>query len=426
MLKVAIVGSGPSGCYVAERLARARKSAIDVDVFERLPTPFGLVRGGVAPDHQRTKAVERVLLRALAQPEVRFLGNVAVGWDLPLDALRTAYDAVVLAVGAPIDCRLGIPGETLDGVLGSAAFVGWYNGHPDHADLEFEFDRLRSAVVIGNGNVAIDVARVLSRVGSEMALSDLDPVVEAAMVKAPLERIMIAGRRGPADVKFSPVELGELGQLARGHPVVRAQDLSEALNAANPALGVLSVFAGMPVDDRPVAIEFAFHVRPEEFIADADGRLGAVRFRRTHAVGSHLTDTDESFEIPAQLAVTCIGYRCEPLDGLQPAQDSFANVGGRIDDGLYVIGWAGRGPSGTIATNRSEGHALADRILADVAAKNRPGWKALLPYLKAADVVSLDDWRRIDAAESERAPKGRVRRKFRNVKEMLAIARTSP
>jgi ferredoxin--NADP+ reductase len=421
-LQVAVVGSGPAGCYVVERLGRAGKGRVRVDVFDRLPTPFGLVRGGVAPDHQGTKAIVRVFARALAAEEVRFFGNVEIGRDLPLAALRQAYDAVVLAVGAPADRRLGIPGENLAGVVGSAAFVGWYNGQPDHADLAVPFSRVRRAVIIGNGNVAIDVVRVLAGAGVEMDRSDLDPEVEEVIASAPLERIMIAGRRGAGDVRFSPIELGELARLRRAAPTVDAADIVAAGGSDNPAVSVLRAFAAEPPEPRPVIIAFGFGLTPTRFVDDGSGRVGAVRFLHRRPQTLRSGDGGDEVEIAAELVVTCIGYRAVGCGELVPCGGSFANDRGRIADGLYVAGWAGRGPSGTIPTNRMEGHALADRILAEVVPAGRPGGEAVLGALDGRKVIDFDGWKRIDAAETARATAGRVRRKFVRVADMLAAA----
>jgi NADPH-dependent glutamate synthase beta subunit-like oxidoreductase len=421
-LKIAIVGSGPSGCYVAERLVRQGKGAVEIDVFDRLPTPFGLIRGGVAPDHQGTKGVARVLSRALDREEVRFFGNVEIGLELRLTDLRSMYDAVVLATGAPKDRRLGIPGEDLEGVHGSWAFVGWYNGHPDFVGLDVALDRVRSAVVIGNGNVAIDVARVLARAGVEMDRSDIDPAVEAEMAMAPLERILITGRRGPAEVKFTPAELAELGRLQRARPVVDAAEIDAVGESENPCFAILREFAERPSGEAPVTIELGFRLDPEACIDDGEGRVAAVRFRRTQPQDGDFIDTDETVDFPAELVVTCIGYESVACDSLAPASGRFANDDGRIDVGLYVTGWAKRGPSGTIPTNRPESHALADRILAEVTPADKPGRTAVYKALDGVAVVDIDGWKRIDAAETGQAPEGRARRKLTRIDDMIAAA----
>ncbi|MBM3540671.1 MAG: hypothetical protein FJX51_01365, partial [Alphaproteobacteria bacterium] len=224
-LSVAIVGSGPSGFYTAAALL---EQGVDcaIDIIDRLPTPYGLIRGGVAPDHQTTKRVMRAYERTALDPKVRFYGNVNVGTDVSLDALRAMYDAVVLAVGAPFDRPLGIPGEDKKGVFGSAAFVGWYNGHPDFRDLNPDLNT-KAAVVIGNGNVAIDIARVLVKTKAEMATTDLPDYAEAAIRNSPITDVYMVGRRGPVEAKFTNVELREMGELEDCHPVLDGTQLPE-------------------------------------------------------------------------------------------------------------------------------------------------------------------------------------------------------
>jgi ferredoxin--NADP+ reductase len=277
-------------------------------------------------------------------------------------------------------------------------------------------------VVIGNGNVAIDVARVLARAGVEMERSDIGPEVEAAMAAAPLSRILIAGRRGPAEVSFTPAELAELGRLRRARPVVDAGEIAAVGACDHPCFPILCEFAARPAGDAPVAIELGFRLKPEAFVDDGDGRIGAVRFRRTLRQDGGFVDTDDIVEVPAELAVTCIGYESVACDGLVPAVGRFANNDGRIEGGLYVTGWAKRGPSGTIPTNRPEGHALADRILAEVAPSGKPGRAAMETALAGKAVVDFAGWKRIDAAETGRAPTGRVRRKLTRIDELLAAA----
>jgi len=255
-LAVAIVGSGPAGCYLAERLVREAPGC-RIDVIDRLPTPYGLVRAGVAPDHQSTK-VDHARPRPGLDPRRRRLSRQRRDRrDIALAELRQLYDGVVIATGAPADRRLGIPGEALPGVIGSGAFVGWYNGHPDHAALAPDLARVRSTVIIGNGNVALDVARILAKTPGELTQSDIAPAIEHALAAAPLQEIHIVGRRGPAEAGFSPQELGELGTLARAEPAVAAADLAGTEAPANSAvIGILQDFARRPPQGKPVAIRF--------------------------------------------------------------------------------------------------------------------------------------------------------------------------
>ncbi len=407
MRQIAIIGSGPAGCYLADHLLRLVPDA-RIDVIERLPVPFGLIRYGVAPDHQATKAVVRVLDRVLGRERIGYFGNLEVGRDVQLSELRSLYDAVVLATGAPRDRRLGIAGEDLDGVVGSGAFVGWYNGHPDHRMPALH--AVRSAVVIGNGNVAIDVVRILAKTRAELAGSDLAPTVVDLLAALPIETIHIVGRRGAADAKFTQHELEELGALARARPRIAEP---HALAGDTPIVEVLRGFAA-DAREAPVAIVFHFGLAPAAFAGD--GRLERVRFARADGT---------AHEIDAQLAVTCIGYGSVACCSAEPVDGVFANEEGRIDDGLYVTGWAKRGPSGTIPTNRTEAQQVARRIAAETADHARAGGDGLAALLAARRVQRVDyaAWRRIDASEQARAPSDRCRLKFDTVAAMLEAAR---
>jgi len=406
MRRIAIIGSGPAGCYLADHLLRLLPDA-SIDVLERRPTPFGLIRYGVAPDHQGTKAVTRVLDRVLSRDRVSFFGNVEVGRDVRLDELMSLYDAVVLATGAERDRRLGIPGEGLPGVVGSGAFTGWYNSHPDHPAPRLP--GVRSAVVIGNGNVAIDVVRVLAKSPAEMTGSDLAPEVTSLLNQQPIETIHIVGRRGAADAKFTEHELAELGTLQRARPVVV---VPAGLVGQSAVVETLRRFAE---DGRStqVTINFHFNLTPIAFLGDE--RLSAVQFRSADG---------KTTELPARLAVTCIGYETVACGTASPANGVFPNEDGKIRDGLYVVGWAKRGPSGTIPTNRTEAQQLAQKIAQEVAGSDRPGRSALRQLFKERRVCWVDHaaWRRIDAAELARAGDGRCREKFSTIGEMLEAA----
>lgn len=409
MRHIVIVGSGPAGCYLAEQLLRAAKDA-QISIIERLPSPFGLVRYGVAPDHQGTKAITRLLERALGNERVHFFGNVDVGEALTLDELLDLYDAVVLATGAPLGRRLGIPGESLPGVLGSDAFVGWYNSQPGRPAPGLE--QVRSAVVVGNGNVAVDVVRLLAKAGDELAGSDLAPEATALLARQPLQRIHMTGRRGPEHAKFTQAELAELGKLQRARPVIVDPAQLEQARAATsrPELDTLAEFA-RDARETPVEIQFHFGLRPKAFVGN--GRLEAVQFE---GAGGSLV------ELPAELAVTCIGYESVPCCGASPEGGHFANQGGHVRDHLYVTGWAGRGPSGTIPTNRAEAKQLATRLAAEVAEQGRDGAAALSRLLagRGVRVVDLADWQRLDQAEKDRAAPDRCRHKFATASAMLA------
>jgi NADPH-dependent glutamate synthase beta subunit-like oxidoreductase len=407
MRQIAIIGSGPAGCYLAESLLRVTPDT-SIDIFERLPVPFGLVRYGVAPDHQGTKAIARVLDRVLSRDRVSFFGNVEIGGDLQLEELMSVYDVVVLATGASQDRRLNIPGEQLPGVLGSAAFTGWYNGHPDYPRPAVH--RVRSAVVIGNGNVAIDVARVLAKSSAEMAGSDLSPYVMSWLETQPIEAIHIVGRRSAGDAKFAEHELAELSTLQNAVPTVIDPG---GLTGNNAVVETLRSFAQSQARGAVVTICFHFNLTPIAFLGD--GRLRAVQFRSADGALS---------EISAELAVTCIGYEACSCGTAAPVGGILPNEEGKIKGRLYVVGWAKRGPSGTIPTNRTEAQYLAQKIAGEAMDGARPGRAGIQKLLEQRQTswVEYAAWRRIDAAELARATDQRCRTKFSTVAEMLEAA----
>jgi ferredoxin--NADP+ reductase len=418
---IAIVGSGPAGFYAADALARKLPGAA-IDILDRLPTPYGLVRGGVAPDHQGTKGVQRLFERSTKHSGLRFLGNVEVGRDVAYRELKEIYDAVVIATGAPLDRKLGIPGEELPGVTGSWRFVAWYNAHPGAAELASPLAG-PAVAVIGNGNVAIDCVRVLAKTEAEMAKSDLGRHARAALAGLRIDELYLIGRRGPVEASFAPVELDELASLEACVPLVDGVALEREIAAADPALvkakgkilDILRTFAANKPGTKPVNLRFVFRARPVAFLGGA--RLEAIELetpagKRRLAVSS---------------AITAIGYRALALDGMPfDGKTGIArNEGGRIEPGVYAVGWIARGPSGTIPTNRTDGIAAAERIAADLAAHatKKPGRAALDTLLakRGARPVSFEQWKAIEAAEIARAEAGRPREKFTRVEEMLAL-----
>ncbi len=430
MRHVAIVGSGPAGYYTAETLQKAEDIA--VDVIDRLPVPYGLIRTGVAPDHQSIKAVSRRYEGVALTDNVRFVGHVAVGSDVTIDELVALYDAVVLATGAPNDRPLDIPGSDLPGVIGSAAFVGWYNGHPDFADLDPPLGAAGVAV-IGNGNVALDVARILAKTPQEFAGSDIVAHARQALAESNVRHIHILGRRGPHQIAMTPKELGELGHLDRAGPRVDPTDLPDEGDDALLEPGMrksvthLRSFAANPVA-KPVTIDFDFFAMPIaiEGSGGPDGRVQRVIVEKT-ALDAELRSrgTGETYAIDAGLVISCIGYQTPPIPGVpyEHGRGRFANDDGRILPGLYCVGWARRGPSGTIGTNKPDGARVAEMVLEDIgpgAGKaGRPGLDALLASRNIAP-VTFRDWRRIEEAEVAAALDGNPREKFTSVEAMLA------
>lgn len=431
MRHIAIIGSGPAGYYTAEACQQAFGNDVRIDIIDRMPVPYGLIRTGVAPDHQAIKAVAARFESVSLSENVRFVGNVAIGRDVGVPELQSLYDAVVLATGAPSDLKLDIPGSDLPGVTGSAAFVGWYNGHPDFTELAPVLDG-PGAVIVGNGNVALDVARILAKTRAEFAGSDIADHALEALDDASISHVTLLGRRGPVQIGMTPKELGELENLERAQPVVSADDFPPVEQDAQLESGLrrsvahLRNFAKAAASDKPIGIEFDFYARPVAI--EGDGRVERVIVERTRLDADlNAIGTGEMYVIPASLVVSCIGYRTPPIDGVpyDQSRGRFANDNGRILPGLYCVGWARRGPSGTIGTNRPDGYMIADHIFADIgngAGKaGRDGLDALLASRKV-EVVTFREWQKIEAAEATRAKDGAPRAKFIEVADMLAAS----
>ncbi len=424
MRHFAIIGSGPAGFYTAEALAKSFGQTAKIDIIDKLPVPYGLIRFGVAPDHQSIKAVSKRYDKVADDPQVRFVGNVAVGEAVSIAELRGLYDAVILATGAPHDRALGIAGENLPGVIGSAAFVGWYNGHPDFADLDPPLDGA-DAVVIGNGNVALDVARILSKTRAEFAGSDIVGHALDALDGSGVRTITFLGRRGPHQIAMTPKELGELGHLAAAAPAVDPTDFppAEEDEALDPGLRKsvthlrAFVAASPPAGDKPKTIVFDFFAKP--LAIEGEGRAERLLVERTRLDGGRAVGTGETYALPADLVVSCIGYSSPHIDGVPYDEQGgkYRNDHGQIDDGLYCVGWARRGPSGTIGTNRPDGYEVAEQVAAAMAPGSdggKTGGNALDALLveRGAKPTSFADWRRIEAAETAAARPDSPREKF--------------
>ena len=434
MRQIAIIGSGPAGYYTAEAAQKQWGDDGRIDVFDCLPVPFGLIRTGVAPDHQSIKGVSRRFETVALSDNVRFIGNVMVGRDVSVAELQDIYDAVVLATGAPHDRKLGLPGEDLANVHGSAAFVGWYNGHPDFAALDPDLSG-KTAIVIGNGNVALDVARILAMTRQEFHGSDIVAHALAQLTTSGIERIVILGRRGPHQIAMTPKELGELAHLARACPRVEADDLPEEGEDAllepgqRKSVAHLRSFAATPLSecaDKPIAIEFDFFAAPKAILGE--GKVEGVEVERTRLdENNRVVGTGETYTIPAGLVIACIGYQTSPVPGVPFEENAgrFANDEGRILPGLYCVGWARRGPSGTIGTNRPDGFAVVDKIAEDIGGgAGKPGGEAFdrLAAERGLNVVHFRDWKKIEKAEITRAREGAPREKFVDVEQMIEAA----
>ena len=431
MRHVAIIGSGPAGYYTAEAAQKQWGDDVRVDIFDRLPVPYGLIRTGVAPDHQSIKAVSRRYEAVALADNVRFVGNVSIGPDVSIAELQGLYDAVVLATGAPNDRPLDIPGAALGNVLGSAAFVGWYNGHPQFAGLDPDLSG-GTAVVIGMGNVALDVARILAKTRDEFAGSDIVGHALEALMASKIRRIVVLGRRGPHQIMMTPKELGELGHLARAVPRVDPADLPEEGEDAllepglRKSVNHIRGFAAIPEShraDMPVEVEFDFFAAPHALTGT--GKVAGIEVERTRIEAGRAIGTGEFYTVPADLVVSCIGYQTSPIEGVpfDERAGRFANDEGRIVPGLYCVGWARRGPSGTIGTNRPDGYSVIERIAEDIGGgsgkQGRAGFDALAEA-RGLDVVTFRDWKKIEEAETARARDGAPREKFVDVAEMIA------
>ena len=432
MRHIAIVGSGPAGYYTAEAAVKQWGEDARVDIFDKLPVPFGLIRTGVAPDHQSIKAVARRYEKTAIGDTVRFAGNVEIGRDIAIEELTELYDAVILATGAPRDRDLPIPGADSANVFGSAAFVGWYNGHPEYAALAPDLSG-RHAVIIGMGNVALDVARILSKTEEEFEGSDIVAHALERLRDSNIETITIVGRRGPHQIMMTPKELGELLRLERAVPRVENADLPppESDDMLDPgqrkSVTLLREFAALSPSDRAgkaLSINFDFFASPT-LIEQEGGNLSGLVVERTELKDGRAVGSGETYRIPADLLISCIGYRTSPIAGVpfDERAGRFPNEEGRIAPALYCVGWAKRGPSGTIGTNRPDGYAVIEKVAEDIGEgagkRGREGFDELAQK-RALDVVTFRDWQRIEEAEIAAARSGAPREKFVDIESMIA------
>lgn len=451
-LRVAIIGSGPSGFYAAERLQRERGLEVSIDMFERLPTPYGLVRGGVAPDHQKIKSVTRVYDRIATKAGFRFFGNITFGSDIHLEDLQAHYHAAIFAVGAQTDRELGIPGEDLPGSHAATEFVAWYNAHPDYRDRCFDLST-SDVAVIGLGNVAMDVVRILARTQAELHETDIAEHALAALAGSGVRNIHVLGRRGPAQAAFTNPEIRELGEMADAEVIVAPEEVeldphsrafidSGESRTATRNVEILTNYSQQESRGQGRRIIMRFLTSPVEILGD--GRVEAIRLVRNELqlrdngyLSARATGIFET--IPVGLVFRSVGYRGVPLPGI-PFYDAWGiipNRQGRVlceQDGeealpgLYVVGWIKRGPSGVIGTNKPDSVETVMTLLDDLASGQL--WRPTAPAPAAIEAlldsrglrrVSFADWQRLDELEQERgAELGRPRLKYSHVREMLA------
>jgi len=459
--RIAVIGSGPAGFYAAGHLLKDPEAGFEVDMIERLPTPWGLVRSGVAPDHPKIKSVTRVYEKTAAHPRFRYFGNVTFGEHVSREELLRHYHAIVYATGSPSDRPLGIPGEDLPGSHAATEFVGWYNGHPDHTDLEVDLLGAERAVVIGNGNVAIDVARMLVLAPSELAPTDTADHALEVLAESRVSEVVVIGRRGPAQSAFTNPELLELGELADADVIVDAAELELGLAVDDPKAAedatarrnveILRSYAQREPSGKPKRIVLRFLLSPSALIAGENGHLSAVELVHNELVAGDdgtlkARATDRPETIQAGLLFRAIGYRGIALPAV-PFDERAAvipNTGGRVKDaesgeqlpGEYVVGWIKRGPSGVIGTNKKDAQETVDAIFADLAAGNGHGGAAphepaepdpaaveALLRERQPRIVTYEGWEAIDRHERALGDAaGRPRVKLTNIEEMLEIA----
>ncbi len=449
-LRVAIIGSGPSGFYAADRLQKEKNLALEIDMFERLPTPYGLVRGGVAPDHPKIKSVEKVYEKIASQPSFRFFGHVNFGIDITHDELKQHYHAIIYAVGAQSDRVLNIPGETLPGSHAATEFVGWYNGHPDYRHLEFDLSQ-EQAAVIGVGNVAMDVARILSRTVDELRSTDIADYALEALSHSRVKEIYVLGRRGPVQAAFTNPEIKEMGELQDADVVIDPAEVAidtysqEYLDQSSDRTAINNVeilrrYSQQPLQGKSRRVIFRFLVSPVEI-------LGTERVEGLKIVHNELTrrsdgsisarTTDRTEILPMGLVFRSVGYRGVGLSGV-PFDDVSAtipNAHGRVLDtpggmqviGEYAVGWIKRGPTGIIGTNKPDAVETVEKLLEDlqqdrlnpVAQPSREAVDALLKS-RQVRVVTFEDWQQLNQLEIQRGAEcGRPRLKFTEIEMML-------
>lgn len=447
-MRVAIIGSGPAGFYAAEALLKRADAVVDVDMFDRLPTPYGLVRGGVAPDHQKIKTVIRVFASTAARPTFRFLGNVRLGRDLMVEELRRHYHQIVYATGNEADRRLGIPGEGMARCTPATVFVGWYNGHPDYRHAKIDLSVHRVAVV-GNGNVAVDAARILLRTPAELEQTDIAAHALEALRNSQVREVFILGRRGPEQASFTPAELKELGKMQGADPVVAPGELAGCVGSESTGnaekdknLKILRSFAAQQPRAKAKKVHLRFLVSPTEVIADAAGNVAGLALEKNRlearpdgTVAARGTGEIEVLEVG--MVLPAIGYAAERIAGVPYDEKArvIANEDGRVVDrdsraviaNEYVVGWARTGPQGLIGEHKRAsahvvGHMIADG--AELATRSLPKRDAIVSLLRerGLQLVSFNDWKQLDDVEVVRgARRGAPRDKIVDVEAMLAI-----
>jgi ferredoxin--NADP+ reductase len=430
---IAIVGAGPAGYFTAQALqnAQSQDRTFAIDLFERLPTMWGLVRLGVAPDHPKIKTVAKVFEKVAAEPNFRLFGNIEIGKDIDIEDLTSRYDAVVMCTGSAIGRKLGIPGEDLIGSISAAEFVPWYNAHPDYADLEIDLSG-DTAVVIGAGNVAMDCARILAIDPSELDATDTAEHALATFHSSAIRKVYIAGRRGVEHAAFTAPELRDLPKLEHTDVHIDSQQVSEAHARAEAAgeiekhlasnLEAWRLIAEHPKSGHDRSMEFRFLSAPKEIKGDENGKVREVIFGINRVEGSKVVDTGETYSIPCSLVISAIGYQAAPINGVYFHNGIIENENGRVlGTNIYTVGWAKRGPSGVIGTNKSDASDVVDLILEDLKEpKETMDISMLIP--SGHQIIDQAAWAKINNAEiAAGEPLGKPRIKEASWPKLLGL-----
>ena len=430
--KIAIVGAGPAGYFSAQALQNSQDEnrVFAIDLFERLPTPWGLVRSGVAPDHPKIKTVAKVFEKIAGDPNFRLFGNIELGRDISIEQLKENYDAVILATGSPVGRKLGIPGEDLAGSLSAADFVPWYNGHPDYINVAVPLNG-KNAIVIGAGNVAMDCGRMLALDPAELDSTDTADHALSELHQSSIRNVTIVGRRGPEHVAFTPPEIRELSKLENTDVIISTPEIEKAKTRVAEEveenkelrnnLGALLEVSQSKTKNHQRKLAIKFLLTPVEILGK--DKVEAIRLARNEVVNGKVSATSEIIEMPCDLVITAIGYQVSPIPGVEIANGKVLNENGLVADNLYVVGWAKRGPSGVIGTNKSDSSEVIRLLIGNLptTSKENPN---IFKIFTSHQVITQSGWQKINNAEVEQGQAaGKPRRKVTAWKELLSLGR---
>ena len=430
--KIAIVGAGPAGYFSAQALQNSQDEnrVFAIDLFERLPTPWGLVRSGVAPDHPKIKTVAKVFEKIASDPNFRLFGNIELGRDISIEQLKENYDAVILATGSSVGRKLGIPGENLRGSLSAADFVPWYNGHPDYVNCDVPLNG-KNAIVIGAGNVAMDCGRMLALDPAELDSTDTADHALTALHQSAIRSVTIVGRRGPEHAAFTSPEIRELPKLENTDVMISSFEIEEAKTRVAEELeenkelrhnleALLEVSqSAVRNNERKLAINFL--LTPLEIIGNE--KVEAIRFARNKVINDKVSETIEVIEMPCDLVISAIGYQVLPIPGVEFANGKVINKNGFVGDNLYVVGWAKRGPSGVIGTNKSDSSEVI-KLLIEKLPSTAKEKSDISTFFKNHRVITQIGWQKINRTEIEQGEVvGKPRRKVTIWKDLLSLGR---